>query len=189
MSIPIYYCETCQKQFDGKKIDLTAHLESQIHISKAKENSKEKLIVKSPEKKPNTEKVNNETQSSEVFDLEDTEKPRKKRKLTNKKIDSNSEINSETKKEVRFTRNSMKKCEKKIEKPNLEDAYENCRICDKSFKKKHLKTHLKTFHNNLKPEKESKSTSNSKKGKRNENPEVDDFDEDEFYVDYIQGSQ
>ena len=185
-----YFCDTCQKPYGGKN-NLAAHLKSKIHLRKLEllENSKENL--KSPEKKPNTEneKVDKETQSYENFNLEDTEKPRKKRKLTNKKIDSNPEINSETKKEVRFTRNSMKKYEKKIEKPNLEDAYENCRICDKSFKKKHLKTHLKTFHNNLKPEKESKSTSNSKKRKIDENPEVDDFDEDDYYVDYIQGSQ
>ena len=66
-------------------------------------------------------------------------------------------------KKVRFTRNSM--YENNIEKPNVEDANENCRFCDKSFKKKHLKTHLKTVQKGLKPEKESKSTSNSKKEK------------------------
>ena len=96
--------------------------------------------MKSPTKNPNTEneKVNQETQSSEVFDLEDTEEPRsKKRKLTNKNHDSNSEISSETKKiipcpycKVNFTRDTMKEHiqtfhENKIQKPNLQDSEES----------------------------------------------------------------
>ena len=66
---------------------------------------------------------------------------------------------------------------------------ENCTFCGKSIKKANMDIHFKTVHEVLKPEKETKPTSDSKKRKRNKNPEVDDFDEEDFYLQNTEKSE